>query len=82
MSREQARRFEWVAPESSALKESEMKLLVNKFTTGLVGQKVAKRRREGLSVDMDELWTESKKTIIEGLQRSKHPVEDFGEPDY
>jgi len=82
MSRTQARRFQWYAPESVALKESEMKLLVNKFTTGAVGMKAARLRREGLPVDLDKLWEEQKAKIIESLQHSKHPVEDFAEPDY
>jgi len=59
-----------------------MKLLVNKFTSGAVGAKAAALRRAGLDVDMDKLWEEQKAKIIEALQHSKHPVEDFGEPDY
>jgi len=82
MSRTQARRFQWYAPESSALKIGEMKLLVDKFTTGAVGAKVARLRREGISFDIDEIWDEMKAKVIEALQKSKESLEAFGEPDY
>lgn len=79
MSRTQARRLQWYAAESIALKESEMKLLVNKYTTGAVGAQVAKLRAEGISFNIEKLWAEMKKKIISGLQRSKAPVETIAE---
>ena len=81
-SRTQARRYQWYAPESIRLKESEMKLLVNRYTTGVVGMETAKLRRAGVSFDMDKLWKDAKAKIIAGLQKSKEPVETFADPDY
>lgn len=81
-SRDQARRYTWTAPETTRLKVSEMRLLVDKFTTGAVGAQIASLRREGRSFDMDKLWEDMKAKIIEALQKSKKPIEDFAEPDY
>lgn len=78
-SRAQADRFKWYAPESVGLKISEMKLTVNKLTLGVTGQQIEKLKREGKSFDRDDIWGETKIKIIEGLQRSKKPVEDIGE---
>ena len=78
----QARRFSRYAAESVGLKISEMKLLVNRFTTGAVGQKIASLQRQGLDYDLDSLWKEMKQKIIKGLQDSEWPVEEFAEEDY
>lgn len=59
-----------------------MKLLVDKFTTGAVGAKTERLRREGVSFDIDKIWAEMKAQIIKSLQRSREPVETFADPDY
>lgn len=78
----QARRFSRYAAESISLKIGEMKLLVNRFTTGAVAMEIGKLQREGISYDIDDLWNDMKQRIIEGLQDSKEPVEEFADPDY
>ena len=81
-SRTQARRYTWYATETTGRMLSEMKLVVDRFTAGAVGSQISKLRRAGLSYDEDALWKEMRQKVIEGLQRSKHPVEDFPDPDY
>ena len=78
----QARRYSRYAAESIGLKIAEMKLLVNRFTVGAVGMEIAKLQRLGISYDEDQLWDDMKQKIIEGLQDSKEPVEEFAEADY
>ncbi len=78
----QARRFSRYAGESVGLKIAEMKLLVNRFTTGAVGMEIARLQREGISYDLDDLWKEMKQKIVKGLQDSPEPVEEFAEMDY
>lgn len=77
MSWSQARRYSWYAPESVSLKESEMHLLVDKYTTGAVTAKIRKLQREGFSYNEDELWNETRQEMIGALQRSKLPVEEL-----
>ncbi len=78
----QARRYSRYAAETIGLKISEMKLLVDRFTIGAVGMEIAKLQRLGLSYDADQLWADMKQKIVEGLQDSKEPVEEFAEVDY
>lgn len=78
----QARRYSWYSTEQISYRISEMRLLVDRFTAGAVGMSIAKARAAGQSYDEDVLWASMRSLIIEGLQYSPEPVEEFAEPDY
>ncbi|MBA7585079.1 hypothetical protein ES708_27049 [subsurface metagenome] len=78
-SRAQSRRFSWYVPERVALNIAQMTLVVDRFTLGATGAKVAQLRREGLSYNLEDIYNDLREKIITSLQQSEAPVEDIAE---
>ena len=75
----EARQLSWYSPESARLKESEMKMQVNKYTLGAVWQQAWKARKAGVSFDQDAAYEELKPKIIAGLQQAPQPWQSMWE---
>ncbi len=76
-----AKQLSWYSPESARLKESEMNLLVQKYTLGGLWQMKLKAQREGRSFDEDAEYEKVRAAVIKGLQKSKVDWQLMGEYD-
>jgi len=74
-----ATRFKWYTPESVQLKESLMKMTVNKLTTGITAQDMWEMDGTGIGYNKTELWYKNREEVKDSLKKSKEVFEEIAQ---
>jgi len=74
-----ATRFKWYAPESVQLKESIIKMTVNKLTTGITAQDMWEMDGTGIGYNKTELWYKNREEVKDSLKKSKEIFEEIAQ---
>lgn len=77
MNFSEARRYSAYSPESAGLKTAIMKDIVNQNTMGGCIQEKLRLEKEGIFVEIDDLWAGMKGDIIDAYQHSDKTLDEW-----